>query len=58
MLQQATPIHIEDEDGQSKAYLVGVVRQDSTGFNQPRIYTDVAKYRKWINWHTRDGSCN
>ena len=46
--------------GRNKAYLVGVVSRgdDCAGFNQPGIYTDVAKYRKWINWHTRDGSCN
>ena len=49
---------VEDEDGQSKAYLVGVVRQDSAGFNKPRIYTDVAKYKNWILKHTEDGSCS
>ena len=43
----------------NKAYLVGVVSRgdDCAGFNQPGIYTDVYKQRKWILENTSDGSC-
>lgn len=38
-----------------KAYLVGVVSRgyDCAGFNQPGIYTDVFKYKKWIKRNIR-----
>ena len=44
----------------NKVYIVGVVSRgdDCAGFNQPGIYTDVAKYKKWILKHSYDGSCS
>ena len=43
-----------------RAYVIGVVSRgkDCAGFNKPGIYTDVSKYRDWINKHTKDGGCN
>ena len=42
-----------------KAYVVGVVSRgdECAGFNQPGIYTDVYKYKKWILKYTKGGSC-
>ena len=45
--------------GQRKAYLLGIVSRGKgcANFNQPGIFTRVAKHFKWIKENMEGGAC-
>ncbi|XP_040580123.1 uncharacterized protein [Lepeophtheirus salmonis] len=46
--------------GKKRAIIIGVVSrgEQCAGLNQPGIYTNVAKFTKWIRKFSRKGRCN